>query len=398
MFHVFGHLGDLLSWDELTLEEQINEECDLLAGEALAFGAEHNDFIERIFPDEDLVVTVDGQKISGATTPAITRHWGDQVARQHYNDMGIIPWDLYDSVYWDGVERVMNKVPEMFSVWVTKQVSGFCGTNHMKNVIYGNVVDVCPNCGHTPEKSSHIPRCRDSGRSIMFRKSVDTLVTWMEQQQSDRELIHLIRNYLLSRGDRPMLSFCRPNSPYTQLATVTDALGYGNFLEGRICALFLPMRQLDIERRGLRKHAAHWCNGLILQLLQITHRQWNYRNQTVNYKALDGLTETQQLEIMQHCEDVLWTDPSVLLPEDRGLLEVDFEALGDGPAIARQIWLSEMKAAMSAARIDAGPTRVTGASVDYLSVPVDTEGSIRFRRRRRKLRQKLSSTPKLNFP
>jgi hypothetical protein len=195
-----------------------------------------------------------------------------------------------------------------------------------------------------------------------------------------------------------MLSFCRPNSPYTQLATVTDALGYGNFLEGRICALFLPMRQLDIERRGLRKHAAHWCNGLILQLLQITHRQWNYRNQTVNYKALDGLTETQQLEIMQHCEDVLWTDPSVLLPEDRGLLEVDFEALGDGPAIARQIWLSEMKAAMSAARIDAGPTRVTGESIDYLSVPVDTEGSIRFRRRRRKLRQKLSSTPKLNFP
>jgi hypothetical protein len=186
MFHIFGHLGDLLPWDELTLEEQINEECDHLAGEALAFGAEQNDFmIDRIFPDEDLVVTVDGQKISGATAPAITRHWGDQMARQHYNDMGIIPWDLYDSVYWDGVERVMNKVPEMFSVWVTKQVSGFCGTNHMMNVIYGNVVDACPNCGHTPEKSSHIPRCRDSGRSIMFRKSVDTQVTWMEQQQSD---------------------------------------------------------------------------------------------------------------------------------------------------------------------------------------------------------------------
>jgi hypothetical protein len=209
----------------------------------------------------------------------------------------------------------------------------------------------------------------------------------MEQQQSDRELVHLIRSYLLYRGDRPMLSFCRPNSPYTQLATVTEALGYGNFLEGRICTLFLPMRQQDIERRVLWKHAAHWCNGLILQLIQITHRQWTYRNQTVNYKALDGLTESQQLEIMQHCEDVLWTDPSILLPEDRCLLEVDFEALGDGPAIAPQIWLSEMEAATSAARLDAGPTEVAGESVGYMSVLVDTEGSIRFRQRRRRLRR-----------
>jgi hypothetical protein len=387
MFHVYGHLRELLEWDEMTLEEQINDECDQLAGEALAACAQTHDFIERVFPDEDLVVSVDGQKISGATTPAITRHWGDQVARQHYNDMGIIPWDLFDLVYWDGVEKLMNKVPEMFSIWVTKQVSGFCGTNHMLNAIYGNVVDVCPNCGQTPEKSSHIPRCRDAGRSLMFRKSVDTLVNWMEQQQSDRELVYLIRSYLLSRGDRPMLSFCRPNSPYAQLASLTDELGYGNFLEGRICTLFLPMRQLDIEKRGLRKHAAHWCNGLILQLLQITHRQWSYRNQSVNYKALDGLTESQQHEIMRHCEDVLWTDPSVLLPEDRGLLEVDFEALGDGPAIARQIWLSEMKAATSAARIAEELPQTVGEPVGYLSVPVDTEGSIRFRRRRRRLSQ-----------
>jgi hypothetical protein len=128
-----------------------------------------------------------------------------------------------------------------------------------------------------------------------------------------------------------------------------DDLGYNNFLEGCICSLYLSMGQLDIERRRLRKHAAHWCNGLILQLLQITHRQWTYRNQTAHYKARDGLTESQQVEIMRHCEDVLWTDPFTLLPEDRGLLEVDFEALGDGPAVARQMWIAEMDAATKAA-------------------------------------------------
>jgi hypothetical protein len=29
------------------------------------------------------------------------------------------------------------------------------------------------------------------------------------------------------------------------------------------------MQQLNISRRGLRKHACHWCNGLVLHLLQI---------------------------------------------------------------------------------------------------------------------------------
>jgi hypothetical protein len=116
MFHVYGHLDKLLAWDELTLEEQINIECDHLAEDSLIAGTESGDFIGRVLPNEDLVVSVGGEKISGATTPAISRHWGDEVARQHYHERGIIPWDLYHSVYWDGVEKVMKKVPEMFSV------------------------------------------------------------------------------------------------------------------------------------------------------------------------------------------------------------------------------------------------------------------------------------------
>jgi hypothetical protein len=69
---------------------------------------------------------------------------------------------------------------------------------------------------------------------------------------------------------------------------------------------------------------------VFFQTLQITHRQWTYRNRTAHHiKARDGLTEYQQLEIMKHCEDILWPDPSTLLHEDRGLLEVDFEELGE---------------------------------------------------------------------
>jgi hypothetical protein len=179
--------------------------------------------------------------------------------------------------------------------------------------------------------------CRNPDRAALFASSVHTLVEWLHKQQTDFELILLIKQYLLARGDRTMLSFCSPNSVYRQLAHLHDQIGYDNFLEGRICPRFRSMRQWDISNRKLRKHAGHWYNGLVLHLLQITHHQWTYCCQTVHYKGADGLTEEQQHSIMRECEDLLWTDPSILLPEDRPLLFADFESLGNSPAIMQQL-------------------------------------------------------------
>jgi hypothetical protein len=81
-----------------------------------------------------------------------------------------------------------------------------------------------------------------------------------------------------------MSSICHRSSPYRQLAEMQDMLGFQNLIEGRISCLYLNMRQWDIDRLKLGKHAPHWCNGLVLHLLQITHRQWSYRNQTAHYK------------------------------------------------------------------------------------------------------------------
>jgi hypothetical protein len=92
----------------------------------------------------------------------------------------------------------------------------------------------------------------------------------------------------------------------------------------------------------------HWCKGFIQRLLQITHRQWTYRIRTIHYKDQEGLTAAQQEKIAKECEDYLWTDPMSLLPEDRELLGIDFEELGEANAEARHIWLSEMRAAKAA--------------------------------------------------
>ena len=387
MYHVYGHLDELLDISELTPAERANVACDHLADAALTQGIESGRYIDRIFPDEELVFMVGEEKISGSSTAAIYRHWGREMAREHYHSKGIVPWDQFDDVDWDTMEKVTKMVPEMYSVWLTKQVSGFCGSNHMLHTIYGDVADCCPNCGFHPERSRHIPYCPDSGRTATYQLSVQRLVEWLDLQRTDPELTLLLRQYLLARGRSPMSTFCPPGSSYSVLADAQDRLGFHNFIEGRISVQFKSARQWDISRRRLRKHAPHWCNGLVLRLTQITHRQWTYRNQTVHYKGADGLTERQQLRIMRDCENLLWTDPTSLLPEDRELLDIDFVELGEGPAIARQTWLSEMQAALEAAR----NVEDSVQPPPQLAAPVDTEGSIRFRRRRRRSRGALRS-------
>jgi hypothetical protein len=375
-----------MSCDEMTPAERLNCDCDELAGLALYYALENDEFIHNELPNENIVISVDGRKITGSYEHAIVRSWGDKVGREHYYKEKIIPPGMFDDIYWDGVERVLGSSAEMFSVWATKQVSGFNGNNHLLHYINGTTVDVCPNCGCHPERSSHIIFCRDPARVQVYNASVDTLVEWLASQRTDAAFTMLLSTYLRGRGDVLMTSLCSYRSPYYALAEIVDRLGIRSLLEGRIPCLFYSTRLADIKRRRLRKHAGHWCNGIILRLLQITHRQWTFRNGTVHLRGPDGLTQSQQDRLARRCEELLWTDPSTLLDEDKYLLDIDFEKLGDGPSAARQAWISEMEAARAAA------CHVTRDELDgdldekygSIPMPVDTEGSIRFRRRRRR--------------
>jgi hypothetical protein len=87
---------------------------------------------------------------------------------------------------------------------------------------------------------------------------------------------------------------------------------------------------------------------------------------------------------MRECEDLLWTYPSILLPEDRHLLSINFEELGNSPAIMRQLWTSEMEAATNTSRFNDARCKQIIWEDSQLDTPVDTEGSIRFRQRRKR--------------
>ena len=59
----------------------------------------------------------------------------------------------------------------------------------------------------------------------------------------------------------------------------------------------------------------------------------------------------QHEEIVEKVKDLMWTDPGNLLPEDRPLLEEDFEALMASTAADREFWVASMETAIAAARV-----------------------------------------------
>ena len=76
-----------------------------------------------------------------------------------------------------------------------------------------------------------------------------------------------------------------------------------------------------------------WGRGFVEHLLQITHKQWLFRNSRKHFRRVDSLTEAEHTKIFQEMLDLMHTDPEDLLPRHQHLLEMDFGALSEGSSI-----------------------------------------------------------------
>jgi hypothetical protein len=192
-----------------------------------------------------------------------------------------------------------------------------------------------------------------------------------------------------------MRSLARGRDAFKMLARFHDRLGWDNFVEGRVSKLWLEVREAEIAVYNIRTTAESWTRRLIRRLLELTYRQWIYRNVMIHTVVGEGLTMTQHEKVMSEVAKYAETNPLDLLPENRQLLEIDFAILGDGSTVDKQYWVAKMASVVAAAdHIKKGTAQAlrsrycTGPCYDTRSTRVvsmfDSEGSIRWRRRRRR--------------
>ncbi len=96
-----------------------------------------------------------------------------------------------------------------------------------------------------------------------------------------------------------------------------------------------------------------WGAKFIKSLISITHKQWLYRNSNVHH-VIDGLSSQQQQDLAARIHRLLETRRTSLLERHKHFMDVDFMKLGSGTTIARQVWVANVKMAISVANVVRG--------------------------------------------
>ncbi len=136
---VKSHQDSQKPWWCLTLEEQINTTCDMLANGAitwaLTLALQHTG--PTFLPFEQVVVVADGIKITSQVAPAIqfslgkvdARHFYTKAINQvHRSNRGGLGWskDAFNEVDWEALSQALRLKSESFQLWLSKQSIGVC--------------------------------------------------------------------------------------------------------------------------------------------------------------------------------------------------------------------------------------------------------------------------------
>jgi hypothetical protein len=73
------------------------------------------------------------------------------------------------------------------------------------------------------------------------------------------------------------------------LASEQDAIGWDNFMEGRISPQFCKQQSKYYIEQESRSSGIKWASDLISQLLLMIKTQWLHRNAVVHKRRRDGL-------------------------------------------------------------------------------------------------------------
>jgi hypothetical protein len=171
------------------------------------------------------------------------------------------------------MRTAMASYPKMFRVFITKQVSGWCGSNSNQSLWDTSISNVCPNCGLSRDTLKHLTRCSDEGRITLFRESIKDVVCCLKRANVDRLLTMIIKDYIIHQGSVTMESYTSPGSKFTALARVQGWLGWDCFVEGRIPTLLIETVRPFLHDLSPRKSMMTWGVSFLNALLGVTHKQ-----------------------------------------------------------------------------------------------------------------------------
>jgi hypothetical protein len=232
--------------------QQLNCVCNTQAKKALSLAiiSGYHDRPTQILPRKDIALVIWGNKVTGDISTPLCFHASKEVARNYLRTCTRDKWpnECFEEVDWEHLELALKNKPNMYKVWQSKQMSGFCGTRVRVGKYSGEAFpdERCPNC-RRQEMAAHLMPCPDNDRTRLLIENVDKLSKWLDtDSRTDPELAYWIPKYILMRGDKPFSTLGYMSSKLKALAESQDQIGWKNFTEGHISTHFYKIRTFHL--------------------------------------------------------------------------------------------------------------------------------------------------------
>ena len=370
---VESHQDRYKLWTQLTVEQRLNCCCDTLAKRAVSEGmlGARRAASSQLLPRERVAVIIHGIKQMSDVAGDARFTLGMQEAERLYtapqgprDSRGRRPgnsglgWsrEAFRAVDWRRLNDCLNSKPQMYRQWLSKQRSGFCGTQHMVARWDSTRDGRCPNCGGH-ETAQHLMSCPDADHTRLLEVMADDFGRWMSTNHGHPELVYWLPRYIKLRGTRRLEEMPRITPAFQQVARSQDLIPWRCFMEGKVATAIFRLQEHHLTASPSRLTIASWARQFLSRLLQITHAQWVFRNVTLHDAATGYLVERRREEILREIDDLAHTDPADVPESRRYLLEMDFTALERSPIDTQSYWLLSMKSAIRAGRRRSGGRR-----------------------------------------
>jgi hypothetical protein len=190
-------------------------------------------------------------------------------------------------------------------------------------------------------------RCPGKDRTCLLIENVDKLEKWMETDKGmDPELIYWIPMYILMRNDKPFLGHM--SAKMQALAESQDKIGLRNFMEGYISCHFYNIQCFHLSMSSSYLNRYNWTKMFISKILQITHSQWIYRNNSLHDKKHGYLRNTQLEDLLQNIAALSDISPEDIPDNCQFRLKFNFTKLTAAHLETQRYWTLAMDAAIAA--------------------------------------------------
>jgi hypothetical protein len=259
----------------------------------------------------------------------------------HLHKKGKVNHATFEEIDWEASGRAFDDMPQLFQMWATKHISGWCGVNSMRFVWDQSDTHNCPNCGACYEKTEHLPVCPATNMQECWEGSIDGFEIWLTIVDTHPDIQHCLLSTLRER--KITASFARHASPATlQAAQSQDRIGWINLVEGKISKQWSELQAAHYRSQGSRRTATRWATDLVTNLLEISHEQWLQRNGGLYELTDNGLLVEDAALLLSDLQAEMDRGTIGLNSEDRYLIRPMAE-LSTLTAAAQQRWLQNIR-------------------------------------------------------